>query len=140
MPGKLKSAIKLNGKTYFASKLTDLDIQELDIFVRQSFMESVYSTLPKNLPSEDRDQAIAIAQVTCARMTFMSGEGSRIMGTIPGMTRLTWQMLHHNHPDLTVEEVHSMLTNPLNIDEANKTFREVHGVTKGKKQKTRKRR
>lgn len=126
MPGKVRTEIQLDGETYFASPLDDKDIQELDLFVQQQFMKSVYATMPEGLAGEDKDRAVALAQVTCSRMTFMSGEGARIIATVPGMTRLTWQMLHHNHPDLTVTELYAKLMNPKNIDEVNEKFREVN--------------
>lgn len=135
MPGKVRTEIKLDGETYFASPLSDKDIQELDLYVRQQFMSSVYDTLPKGLDQADKDHAIQQAQITCARMTFMSGEGSRIISTVPGMTRLTWQMLHHNHPDLTIEELYKKLMSPANINAVNEKFREVNSIgTKKPKQ------
>jgi len=135
MPGKVRTEIQLEGKTYFASPLTDKDIQELDLFVRQQFMKSVYETLPEDLPDSQKEMAVRQAQITCSRMTFMSGEGSRIISTVPGMTRLTWQMLQHNHPDLTVEDLHSMLLSPENIRKANEVFNEVNSPGKKSKKK-----
>lgn len=130
MPGRIKNELKLGDKTYFITKLTDLDMQELDLYVKKQFVQSVYDTLPESLSAEERQFAIQQAQITAAGLTFMSGQGVKIMASVPGMTRLTWQLLHKEHPDLTIEELHDVLLDPANIEKVNASFAEVHHTGK----------
>lgn len=118
----------LNGKTYQMSPLSDKDIAELDLWVQKQYMNTVYETAPADPVA--REMHIRIGLDSAATLTWMSGKGKAILTTVAGMTRLLWQTLHKQHPDLKLEDLSADIADPNNLARFNQTFDEVNNQGK----------
>lgn len=81
-----------DGKTYLMRPLEDVDVIELDEWVKQKVMSTALKSVA-GLGQAVQDQVIAVALRTTAPMTWLSGEGARMMGTLDGVTMMLWQSL-----------------------------------------------
>lgn len=125
--------MKLGDKTFEVSPLNDASRDALDEWVRSKFVERV-SPIINSLTSE-KDKAIALdrAYDKALSLTWMSGEGAKLMGTVEGVARMLYEGVRQNHPDLTYEALCELLFDPENIRKANAIFRELN-VRRGAKQ------
>lgn len=105
--------------------LNDKDMVELDQWIRSFFLEITLKDLEK-LPDRVQDRYIAQAQKQALGLTFMSGDGAKLMATVDGMTRLIWQMAKKENPKLTLPELRQRMLNPENIEAANRAFSLTH--------------
>lgn len=98
--------IQISGKTYRARTLTDKDYDELNAWVRWKFTQESKDTIDKmTLMQEDRREMLSATMLAASQVTFNSIEGSRIANdTSEGFARVGWQMIHHYHPKLTIEQ------------------------------------
>lgn len=109
-----------------ANALSDVDIAEMDIWVQTRYI-TMARRAAKELDAEERREEIDIAQRRAAMLTAFSGEGARLIGgTVEGMTRLCWQMVHTNHPDITEERLRHLLLNPMNLQMASQVFHQAN--------------
>lgn len=115
---------KGNAFEYLMSPLQDRDIVELDNWVRMRYMQLVRESLRKDehATEEEKEREIKIAQREMQAMTWMSGQGARIMGTVEGMVRMVWTSARKNHPELKPEHLQSLMLSERNILEANQAF------------------
>ena len=120
--------IKVNGKEYRARTLTDRDFDELTAWVRWKFVEDSKKIIDSMaLPREDRQEMMTSTMLAASQVSFNSVEGSRIAnGSTEGFARVGWQMIHHYHPKMTVEdfikEVSDEETYIENLEQINQAF------------------
>lgn len=107
--------------TFRASPLADIDLVELDIWVQSRYIRTA-RIAARDLPQEERDREIDIAQQRASTMSAFSGQGARMIATIDGMSQVVLQSVRRNHPDITAERLRYLLTNPANLAEANDIF------------------
>lgn len=128
-----------DGTVYQMSPLTDKDIAELDAWVQSRIIEMARASLSKDATQIERDETLRIAMQTAVNVTWLSGQGAKILATVPGWTRLVWQAIKKNHPGVTEADVSAHMFSAENVREVNRVFTEQNVVkTPAKKKKTRK--
>lgn len=101
--------------------LSDCDISELDLWVQTKYIRMARAAAA-DIPVEQRNNEIEIAQRTAAGMSAFTGAGARMIASVDGMARVVWQSTHKRHPDITEARIRELLFNPTNMDEANAVF------------------
>jgi len=97
--------IVIGGKTYRMSPLQDRDVAELDNWLRSRIIRMARDSLAADEP-EDMKRITMEAAIRFAQgLTWISGEGAQVMDTIDGISRIVWQGVYHNHPEVSYEEV-----------------------------------
>jgi hypothetical protein len=69
---------------------------------------------------------------TAQNLTWLSGAGSQVMFSVEGMTRLTWQAIKRNHPNVTESEIAAQLFSAENVDAARVQFENLNTRKKTK--------
>lgn len=95
--------ITMGGKTYNMSPLTDKDIDEIDNWLKATYLQTARLGLVGLTPSE-REELLGIALDKARALTFTSRDGAKIASTIEGTTRVLWQGLKKNHPEISYDE------------------------------------
>ena len=88
--------IRLSGKEYRVSPLMDIDLAELDEYVRSIHIKTAIDAT-KDAPSHIQKMAIERAVDVASSITFMSERGASIMKSTDGVARILWQGVKHNH-------------------------------------------
>lgn len=125
----------LAGVEYRMSPLSDRDIAELDEWVQIRYVNLVLASLPAEAEQEERDALRVRAAREALGMTWMSGEGARLMATVDGVTRLLWQSLRREHPDIKEEDLRRLLYSPENIAATRHTFTRLNAAPRGAEKK-----
>jgi hypothetical protein len=114
----------LNKKEYRATRLDDVDIAELDEWVQVTVIQRATKALTEDMPATLREEVLRSAHREAATLTWMGGQGAKILATVDGMARLVWQMLKKSHPDLTPDFVRQEMIKDKdgNVKEANRVF------------------
>ena len=118
----------LNGVEYWLSPLTDKDMVELDEFLQFHVINLARKTLAPNATEAEKERAETIALKMAVGLSWMSGEGAKIIGTKEGMTRLVWFSLRKRNPELKLETVREHIFNPAAISSFNTSFRRVNNM------------
>jgi len=127
--GRLTAAsapLRLGDTEYQMSRLTDLDISELDEWVQARFVENARASLKGETDEVVRKETLSIAMETSLGVTWLSGVGASMMATPLGMTRLVWQCIKKKHPDTTMTELSKDMFDPENIERARATFAKLN--------------
>lgn len=119
--------IRLAGKTYRMSPLTDGDLGELERHLQTRAFAVAKANL-EGLSPEDRRTLLRVAYDTAYRVTLNSPEASAFMRGLEGAAYLLWLGLRHNHPDLTPEAVRPLLTDERTVTEAMDRLDELNGT------------
>lgn len=119
--------LRLAGKTYRMSPLTDGDLGELERHLQTRAFAVAKANL-EGLSPEDRRTLLRVAYDTAYRVTLASPEASAFMRGLEGAAYLLWLGLRHNHPDLTPEAVRPMLTDERTVAEAMDRLDELNGT------------
>ena len=113
--------------------LSDRDMDEIDSWLRQEYLQRLESAL--SVCEQPATKAMMITQA-CTLVTnihFMDGGiGSRMIASVPGLSRLVWQSARADHPKLTYSEVRQLLLNTENRTRAKKTWEDVNLGPTGK--------
>lgn len=125
-PTAASTPLKLGDNEYLMAPLTDMDISELDEWVQSRVMEVARRALVYATTPTEREEMIRVALKTASSMTWMSGEGSKMMSTVDGLTRLVWQSLKKNHPAVTFLELRKQMIDPINVLMFNTMFRKMN--------------
>lgn len=125
--------IQLAGKEFHMSPLTDRDIDELDTWLQAQMVEIARASLKDDMSEREREEILGAAMREASRMTWLSGDGARKMRTLRGVSRVLWQSLRRRHPELSHDEVKSMLMDPATIAYVNTVFRKINNVRESKK-------
>jgi len=118
--------LHLGKHKFAASRLSDTDITELDIWVRNQYIHTVKSSFTPQTTQREREESLDIAFRTAATLSAFTGTGARILATVEGMTRLIWQTIKTNHPHVSEETLHQLLLDPENIEECNRVFKTLN--------------
>ena len=118
--------IPFSDVTYYMSPLTDRDIDELDNWLRASYLQMARNSLEGVTDQELRRETLQIAMDHARTLSWMQGEGSEIAGTLEGITRVLWQGMRHNHPELAYETLREKMRDPLNAEYALTVWRELN--------------
>lgn len=123
--GGAPALVTLNGKHYWADPLTDLDIAELDSWIKAELIRAARMSC-EGASQEERELVLRVAMQEAAGISWYSGTGLKMIATLVGMSRLVWQMLKRRYPDLSLEEVRKGLFNPESLAQANDAFRSLN--------------
>lgn len=113
--------IDLGGVLYNVAPLDDVDLGELDNYVRHVHIETAAKSVEK-LPPRQQDQILSIAVRQASSLCAMSPEGALILKNTAGVARMLWQGIKKNHPDVTYEFVRKHMISPAAIAKANQVF------------------
>jgi len=94
--------VKFGDRAYDMSPLTDKDIDEVDNWLRSTYLQTARLGL-EGLNEEERQELLGVALKTARGLSFMSKDGAKIAGSLDGVTRVVWQGLKVNHPSLTYD-------------------------------------
>lgn len=120
------SEIRLGGLILRMKPFTDSDISELDNWLRALVIRTARESLPDDASQEDRLTTIEAATRAAMGMSWMSGQGARMMATLDGLAQLVWQSVHHHHPTVTPADIRKELLDPDTIEEARLTLKRVN--------------
>lgn len=117
--------LRINGqeRELWVSPLTDLDILELEQWMRAQVIRSAYESA-RGLPDAERDLILRVAMQESAGMSFISHTGIRMAASLAGFSRVFWQGIKARHPEITVEQVRENFLDPAKLREANRVFKE----------------
>ena len=118
--------VYLGGQEYFLSPLSDEDNEELNNWLRASFIQMARESLPDGATREEREETLGIALREARALSWFSHDGSRVVKTIDGVARVLWQSLKKRHPDLTHARVRKLITDPATIDYVMSVWREAN--------------
>jgi hypothetical protein len=110
--------------------VTDKDISELDEWVQARYIRIARDSLPSDASPEEREETIRIAMLQAQSLTWLSGHGAKMIATVAGMTRLVWQSIRREHPDVTEEDLREHMFSPENIEAANIAFKKLNSPSK----------
>ena len=111
---------------FLMTALSDRDMTELDEWVRSRYIDMARKSLPSDATQEQREETMRLAMDRAIGLTFMSGIGARMMATIEGVARLTWQSLRARQPNLTYEQVKAYMFSKENVKCANERWKELN--------------
>ena len=120
------SEIRLGGRSFRMKPFTDVDIAELDNWLRALVIRTARESLPDDASQEDRLTTIEAATRAAMGMSWMSGYGARMMATLDGLAQLIWQSVHHHHPTVMPSVIRRELLDPDTIEEARLTLKRVN--------------
>lgn len=116
----------VDGTEYRMSPLTDRDISEMDEWVRLTYINLAMKSLPHGTSEERRDAVRFRAVGESMALTWTSSTGAALMATVDGMTRLVWQGVRVNHPDVTLEDLRKHLFSRENLSMVRSQFRRAN--------------
>jgi cytochrome c553 len=125
-----KFPIELDGKEFLMSPLNDQDIAELDLWMSSYYLKMVRASLEDETNQALRDETIRVASREALSLSIMTRDGQKILATVNGMTRLLWQSIKLNHPNVTVHELRAMLLSKENMTRVNEAFAKTNPVSK----------
>lgn len=111
-----------DGTSYLMSPLSDRDIDEIDLYLQSRIIEISRAAIPPDATREDREIFASAALREASNVSMLSGRGVGLLSTVGGMTRLVWQSIKRNHPDVTLNELREQLSKEYNVRAANATF------------------
>lgn len=132
--------VPLGGQLYRMSPLNDVDIAELDNWLKARVIRMARESLSPDADEADRRLTVESAIAYATTLTWMSGQGAKLMATLDGMAQIIWQSIKRHHPNVTPAEIRSKLLDPRSMEEAETAFgmlNRVDGQSKKKKKRPR---
>jgi len=112
-----------DGKEYRLSPLTLRDYAQLDLWLEKEVVERARRVFADEKDEKVRSVEIRLAQREAQTITWETLKGAELICTPEGVARLLYLALHHNHTELTLEQVKDMITTDilsLLVEEARK--------------------
>lgn len=120
-----------NGKELRMSPLTDRDIAELDQWVQARLIQNARKSLPPDATQADRDETLRLAMQESLTVSWLTGVGAKMMLTVDGIARLAWQGVHKNHPDITLDQLQTLMFKEENVKRAYAAFKRANPPASG---------
>ncbi len=117
-----------DGTSYQFSPLTDKDMDELDEWLQARLIENARNSLDDKMTQAERDETMSLAMRESLTVSFVTGQGARMLSTLPGMVRLCWQSIKKCHPNVTEAQLREKLLKPGNLDSVNDAFEKVNSL------------
>lgn len=117
---------KTDAEEFIVEPLSDVDISELDEWVRARIVKTARDSLDSTLSPAERIETLEVAMRLAQGESMLSAQGARILGTVDGMARLMWQTIRHRHPNLELETLRGYMFDPRNVEAATVLFRELN--------------
>lgn len=96
--------ITIGKRTFEMRPLTDRDVDEINNWLRSTFIQMARNAFTPDMKSSEREEMLGVAMSKARKLSFMSGEGAEVIGSIDGVSRVLWQGCRSKHPTLTFEE------------------------------------
>lgn len=122
----VRHPITLGGKTFDVSPLNDNAHESLDLWLRDQYYQRAAGIVEKFSDKALQEMALKVAYKEALSLTWMSGEGSKLISTIEGMARILWEGIRINHPEVTYEEIKECMRNPETIRTADRIFKTLN--------------
>jgi len=117
-----------DGNTYLFRPLTDKDFDTLDEWLQSRYVENGMKAIPAEWPEEKQNAVINSIVRASLMITFLTPGGLELLGTLQGMTFVSWLSLRKEHPHLTLDLVRELLIQKQNLQLVNEAFRKVNAV------------
>lgn len=103
--------VKLAGKPYKAGRWELVDFAAWEEFVRHSYRERAKEDTD-GLSEEVKEKLQLAVHLQAAKITFLSPESLAMLSTVTGFVRVWWIGLVKFHPEITEDEICSLLLDP----------------------------
>ena len=118
--------VTLGGRAYRLSPLTDVDVGELDNWVRASAIRTARAAA-RGLPEPEAQAVMRRAFASAATQTWFGVLGREC--SIDMLARLFWQLVKRHHPDASLEAVRQAIAaNPDELADALDAFDLLHAA------------
>lgn len=107
--------VKFGDKSYQMSPLDDKDVAEIDNWLRSRVIRIARDSLTADMDEDTRQLIMGAAISHVSTLSMLSSNGAKTISSIDGFTRLMWQGIRKNHPDVTEAEIRKELTDPKNL-------------------------
>lgn len=124
--------LELGGTEYLVSPLTDGDISELDNWLQARYISRIRESLAQqydgaeNIPDAEYTRAMTLAGKEALGISWMSGEGARLMASVDGISRVLWQMIKRRQPDVTHAFIREQCYSPVTAKLAGELFQKLN--------------
>ena len=118
--------IYLGGKEYTLSPLGDDDIEELNNWLRADVIRMAESAIDDDTPPDRAREIRRMAIETARGLSWISGDGAKAMASLNGISRVVWQGLKRNHPELSHVDVRKLIIDKKTIDYAMSVWKELN--------------
>ena len=114
--------------------LVEDTLETLDNWVRKRHIQLVRSSLldedgEPNVSETLYQKEMLLAQHQASTMTWVSPQGAKLMGTVEGMSMLSWLSLRANHPELKRQDMYRFMGIPQNIRAVTEAVNESRQIT-----------
>lgn len=118
--------LHLGGVEYMLSPLGDDDIEELNQWLRSRVIQMAQQSLTDDMSPEVRREILSLAIDKARQLSWISGAGAAEMATLEGLSRVVWQGLRRNHPELTHAQVRKLIIDKKTVEYAMAVWRELN--------------
>lgn len=125
--------VKIGTRSFRMSPLQDKDYGEFEAWVQDRHIDLFKRNL-SGLDDGERQRQLDRAFDRAAEIGIQSDEAMSAMCTVDGVSKLIWMSVRREHPDVTEDEVISLMTSPENIRQALDAIDNVNHM-KGVRQK-----
>lgn len=123
----VRHPLQIGDKTYDVSPLTDEARENLDEWVRSKFVERASKLIEQMRTDSDKELGFKVAFRQAASLSWLSGEGAKMIATVDGMARMLYEGIRPNHPEVEYEALRKECFDPSIIMRVNATFNDLHG-------------
>lgn len=102
--------VTIDSKQYLFTPFSRRDFGMFENWVQGRYIE-VYTANLNKAPEEHRRSLLEQAYAHAATLTIASPEATKLMVSMDGAIQLAWISLHHEHPDITIDEVSDLMFN-----------------------------
>lgn len=103
-------------REYQTRPLSDGDMDEINAWLRSEYLRRIEEGLKGVQNPKVADLMLDRALSTVTTIDFLdNGPGSKMVGTVDGLSRLLWQSMREDHPELTHERLKLILMQPENV-------------------------
>jgi hypothetical protein len=114
--------IKIDGKMYQMSPLSDKDIAELDNWIRVRVVRLARASLTGEETKQEREEVLGVAFKYASSLTWLD-KGAEEMTTLEGVARVLKQTLKKHHPEITAEYLGACIVDgKIDMDDATDIF------------------
>ncbi len=108
--------------------LADIDIAEINNWLRAEYVRSAISAIDDNTPDKLANRIIEVAQKSAANLTMFTEQGIRMLTDIAGISRIIWQCSRKHNPNVTHADIKAAMLSAggTAIREYNRAFGELN--------------
>lgn len=109
--------VKIGDKTFRMTPLRDRDYGEFEAWVQDRYI-ALFKRNLGGLSDSERQRQLDRAFDRAAEIGIHSDEAMTAMCTVDGVSKLVWMSVRREHPDVTEDEIITLMTSPANIKQA----------------------